>query len=58
MITSNPTISTISLEQRLAAGLIALGLGFFMLIGVGFAGSTVLHNAAHDTRHAVGFPCH
>jgi len=58
MATSNLAISAISIEQRLVTGLLALGLGFFMLIGVGFAGSTVLHNAAHDTRHAIGFPCH
>jgi len=29
-----------------------------MLAGIGFAGSVQVHNAAHDTRHAVGFPCH
>ncbi|OHC74810.1 MAG: hypothetical protein A3G18_10210 [Rhodospirillales bacterium RIFCSPLOWO2_12_FULL_58_28] len=45
--------------QRLVAGLpvvLALLLGFFMLIGVGFAGTT--HDVAHDTRHSFGFPCH
>jgi cobalt transporter subunit CbtB len=30
----------------------------FMLYGVGFAGPQVLHNAAHDGRHAFSFPCH
>ena len=33
-----------------------LGLG--VLFVAGFANSAVLHDAAHDTRHAVGFPCH
>ena len=33
-----------------------LGLG--LLFVAGFANSAVLHDAAHDTRHAVGFPCH
>ncbi len=33
-------------------------LGAFVVFGVGFAHSTSLHNAAHDTRHAIGFPCH
>jgi cobalt transporter subunit CbtB len=33
-------------------------LGVFVLLGVGFAGSTTIHNAAHDTRHAFAFPCH
>lgn len=44
--------------ERLVTGVAALVLGLFMLMGVGFAGSTVLHNAAHDTRHSIGFPCH
>ena len=45
-------------QSRLAAGALALVLGTFLLYGVGFAGASVLHNAAHDTRHALTFPCH
>lgn len=33
-------------------------LGLLLLWGVGFSPIDVVHNAAHDTRHAVGFPCH
>jgi len=36
----------------------AFFLGFAMLYVAGFAQSAVLHNAAHDVRHAAGFPCH
>ncbi|MGH9579422.1 MAG: CbtB domain-containing protein [Terriglobales bacterium] len=39
----------------------ALGVLFFGLIvlyAVGFSTVTQAHNAAHDTRHANGFPCH
>ena len=36
----------------------AILLGVVMLFGVGFAPVGVVHNAAHDTRHAVAFPCH
>lgn len=36
----------------------AILLGAFILYGVGFAGPAVLHNAAHDVRHAFTFPCH
>ncbi len=32
--------------------------GVFLLFVVGFAQSPTLHNGAHDTRHANGFPCH
>lgn len=38
--------------------LAAILLGAFILYGVGFAGADVLHNAAHDSRHAITFPCH
>jgi len=34
----------------------ALILGAAMLFAVGFM--DVAHNAAHDTRHAIAFPCH
>jgi cobalt transporter subunit CbtB len=38
--------------------LAAAALGLVLVVGAGFAGSDVLHNAAHDARHAAGFPCH
>lgn len=34
----------------------ALILGATMLFAVGFM--DISHNAAHDTRHAIAFPCH
>jgi len=36
----------------------ALLLGGVILYGAGFLETSAVHNAAHDTRHAVGFPCH
>lgn len=39
------------------AGL-ALLLGLFLLYGVGIAQPQTIHNAAHDSRHAIAFPCH
>jgi cobalt transporter subunit CbtB len=33
-------------------------LGAVVIFGVGFANISVAHNAAHDTRHAMVFPCH
>lgn len=52
------TIASLSLSQRLLAGFLALFLGLTLLVGTGFAGDMLLHNGAHDTRHAMGFPCH
>lgn len=36
----------------------AILLGVFVLFGVALAGPDVIHNAAHDARHAFAFPCH
>ena len=38
--------------------LLAFGFGILIVFGAGFAYPTVLHNATHDTRHALGLPCH
>jgi cobalt transporter subunit CbtB len=42
---------------RAAAAFAAL-FGVFILFGVGFAQPSLLHNSAHDSRHAISFPCH
>lgn len=33
-------------------------LGIFIVGGVGFSHMQAVHNAAHDYRHSMGFPCH
>lgn len=59
-MTTHTSFQTASLtvSQRIAAGLLCAVLGFGVLFAVGFADMAVAHNAAHDTRHAIGFPCH
>jgi cobalt transporter subunit CbtB len=53
------TISTdLSVSRRVSIGLVSFFLGSFLVYGVGLAQDARLHNAAHDTRHAIGFPCH
>jgi cobalt transporter subunit CbtB len=42
----------------LVPALLAAALGLFMIWGVGFSPIAAIHNAAHDLRHASGFPCH
>lgn len=37
---------------------IAFLLGAVIVYGVGFSQTSEVHNAAHDTRHSQGFPCH
>lgn len=53
---ATPIASTI-LGARLPT-LIVLALGITIIATIGFAGSEMLHGAAHDLRHASGFPCH
>nr|WP_315392980.1 CbtB domain-containing protein [uncultured Duganella sp.] len=48
----------VALRDRIVAGLMAAGLGAALLFGAGFASMEALHNAAHDSRHSAGFPCH
>ena len=66
---TNNTIATPTLagDDLLAHGaaigskwpaLFAALLGAVMIFGVGFANISVAHNAAHDTRHTMVFPCH
>ncbi len=40
------------------AALWATVLGIFVLFAVGFAPVPGVHNATHDTRHSLAFPCH
>lgn len=60
VVMAQSVISTqsLSLSDRLVAGVLALMLGSFLIFGAGFAHSSVLHDTAHDVRHANGFPCH
>ena len=48
-------------DQRtsaMAAAGLALVVGLFLVFATGFAHPQVIHNAAHDSRHAMSFPCH
>lgn len=36
----------------------ALLIGLSIFGGIAFAHPQVIHNAAHDSRHAVSVPCH
>ena len=60
------TIETTHLEDqtlaratsRIAPAVLALLFGGFLILGTGFAQPSTIHNAAHDGRHALAFPCH
>jgi len=44
--------------EAMRAALVALVLGFGLVWLTGFAYPESVHDAAHDTRHALSFPCH
>lgn len=44
--------------DTLRAAFVALFLGVGLVYLAGFAYSESVHDAAHDTRHALSFPCH
>jgi cobalt transporter subunit CbtB len=58
MTTLTKSLPATAKSASLTSPLTAIALGFALLFVGGFAGAEVLHNSAHDTRHATGFPCH
>lgn len=49
--------ATLTLSRAIPIFAAAL-LGLFIVGGVGFSHIEALHNAAHDYRHSMSFPCH
>ncbi len=52
------TKSTTRTGSALLTALFVAVLGGTVIFASGFAQSETLHDAAHDVRHATGFPCH
>ncbi|RJF94399.1 CbtB-domain containing protein [Oleomonas cavernae] len=50
------TVAVPRSRLAVAASLFAMGVGFVFLVG--FSHPQSLHDAAHDTRHGLSFPCH
>ena len=57
-MTARSTAISLTLSQRVTAGLALVFLGATLFFVVGLSDMAVAHNTAHDTRHAIGFPCH
>jgi len=52
------TLFADSRSTVIGAATVAILVGFFLVLAAGFAQPDAMHNAAHDTRHALNFPCH
>ncbi|SPJ23011.1 CbtB domain-containing protein [Palleronia abyssalis] len=57
MATTTLTTSSSSTGIAASAGLSAL-FGLVLIVLAGHVQADALHAAAHDVRHATGFPCH
>ncbi len=61
MMKDNVTTESSRAAAKTTASLpaiLAVIFGVFLVYGTGFAQPTNMHNAAHDGRHALTFPCH
>ncbi|MFO1351360.1 MAG: CbtB domain-containing protein [Gammaproteobacteria bacterium] len=62
--TTRYTVDSIPVVQESAIAIsqwpavLAFALGALVIFGVGFSHISIAHNAAHDTRHTMVFPCH
>ena len=50
--------ATQTTDMGLVGILGAAVLGLALLFAAGFAQASVMHDTAHDQRHAMAFPCH
>ncbi len=57
-MTTTTSLAPVRLSSRVGAALAALVFGLGLFLATGFAWPSALHNATHDTRHALGLPCH
>jgi len=56
MTTTTKTAARV--DTNIATIALVFLMGATMVFVAGFAQSATLHDAAHDVRHASGFPCH
>jgi len=58
-MTSSSTVASALISRANVLPLSLAGLfGLFIVGFVGFAHMDVVHNAGHDYRHSMAFPCH
>jgi cobalt transporter subunit CbtB len=61
-VTGQETDMTTLALSRLDSDILAIGfaalLGLGLLFAAGFSHAAAMHDVAHDSRHAIAFPCH
>lgn len=58
MATAPTTLTSTRVPARAIPALVAVLAGIGLFLTAGFAWPEAIHNATHDTRHALGLPCH
>ncbi|WP_108610658.1 CbtB-domain containing protein [Aminobacter sp. MSH1] len=58
MTSASHSLYGVRSQSRLLAVAMAGFLGLFIVGFVGFSPMDVVHNAGHDYRHSMAFPCH
>ncbi len=53
-----PTAATSSTSSLAMQRIAAAAIGAFIIGMVGFSHMSLAHNAGHDYRHSMAFPCH
>lgn len=52
------TMTAAKVDSGIMPIVFALVVGLGLIATTGILQASVLHDAAHDVRHATGFPCH
>ena len=55
---SQTSVVSVGTQSRLLQLALAGMLGVFIIGFLGFSHLEIVHNAAHDYRHSMAFPCH
>ena len=58
MAHTSPATVSASSSSLAVQRLIAAAIGAFIIGMVGFSHMSIAHNASHDYRHSMAFPCH
>jgi len=60
MHSNDTTVGAPPIERLrvVAPAIFAVLLGVFLVFGTGLVQISAAHNAGHDTRHSLAFPCH
>ena len=52
------TETLVAVKTGFAPAIVCALIGLAMIVIAGHVQAGALHDAAHDARHATGFPCH